>query len=59
MGSSGKLVSCPRNSMYFVAIKIGRRQGAPSRTVVRREHPAPFYAAADLVLPPVSKWCGT
>jgi hypothetical protein len=26
------LVSCPRNSMYFVAIKMGRRQGAPSRT---------------------------
>src|ERR1700736_3268999 len=26
------LVSCPRNSMYFVAIKMGRRQGGPSRT---------------------------
>ena len=26
------LVSCPRNSRYFVAIKMGRRQGA------RREH---------------------
>src|ERR1700676_5404780 len=25
-------VSCPRNSMYFVAIKMGRRQGGPSRT---------------------------
>src|SRR6476620_1640166 len=24
------LVSCPRNSMYFVAIKMGRRQGARS-----------------------------
>jgi hypothetical protein len=27
-----KLVSCPRNTRYFVAIKMGRRQG------VRREH---------------------
>jgi hypothetical protein len=27
---SGTLVSCPRNSMYFVAIKMGRRQGARS-----------------------------
>jgi hypothetical protein len=26
------LVSCPRNSRYFVAIKMGRRQGGPSRT---------------------------
>src|SRR3984893_2509897 len=26
------LVSCPRNSMYFVAIKMGRRQGGPSGT---------------------------
>jgi hypothetical protein len=26
------LVSCPRNRRYFVAIKIGRRQGGPSRT---------------------------
>jgi hypothetical protein len=26
------LVSCPRNTRYFVAIKMGRRQG------VRREH---------------------
>jgi hypothetical protein len=24
------LVSCPRNSMYFVAIKMGRRQGVRS-----------------------------
>jgi Thiamine pyrophosphate enzyme, N-terminal TPP binding domain len=29
---TGKLVSCPRNTRYFVAIKMGRRQGA------RREH---------------------
>src|SRR5260370_19255022 len=27
-----KLVPCPRNSIYFVAIKMGRRQGGPSRT---------------------------
>src|ERR1700688_4261961 len=26
------LVSCPRNTRYFVAIKMGRRQGGPSRT---------------------------
>jgi hypothetical protein len=26
------LVSCLRNSMHFVAIKMGRRQGGPSRT---------------------------
>jgi hypothetical protein len=26
------LVSRPRNNMYFVAIKMGRRQGGPSRT---------------------------
>src|SRR5580700_10132105 len=26
------LVSCPRNNMSFVAIKMGRRQGGPSRT---------------------------
>ena len=26
------LVSCPRNSLAFVAIKMGRRQGGPSRT---------------------------
>src|ERR1700730_13244114 len=32
------LVSCPRNTRYFVTIKMGRRQGT------RREHPAPFYA---------------
>jgi hypothetical protein len=38
------LVFCPQNSMPFVAIKMGRRQGA------RRAHPAPFYAPADLVL---------
>jgi len=29
-------VSCPRNNMPFVAIKMGRRQGA------RRAHPAPL-----------------
>ena len=34
------LASCPRNSRYIVAIKMGRRQGA------RREHPAPFYTPA-------------
>src|SRR5271157_3680362 len=28
----GTLVPCPRNSIYFVAIKMGRRQGGPSRT---------------------------
>jgi hypothetical protein len=26
------LVSCPVNNMAFVAIKMGRRQGGPSRT---------------------------
>ena len=26
------LVSCPINNMAFVAIKMGRRQGGPSRT---------------------------
>jgi hypothetical protein len=26
------LVSCPANNMAFVAIKMGRRQGGPSRT---------------------------
>src|ERR1700736_5360041 len=26
------LVSCPRNKRYFVGIKMGRRQGGPSRT---------------------------
>jgi hypothetical protein len=31
------LVSCPRNKRYFVAIKMGRRQGGPSRTGGRRE----------------------
>jgi hypothetical protein len=30
--------------MCFVAIKMGRRQGGPSRTGGRRVHPAPFYA---------------
>src|SRR5271165_3768313 len=29
------LVSCPRNSRYIVAIKMGRRQGGPSRTGVK------------------------
>jgi hypothetical protein len=33
MSETAKMrVSCPRNSMYFVAIKMGRRQGGPSRT---------------------------
>jgi CheY-like chemotaxis protein len=32
------LVSCPRNTRYFVAIKMGRRQGGPSRTGGEREH---------------------
>src|ERR1700747_996791 len=32
------LVSSPRNSIPFVAIKMGRRQGGPSRTGVRRAH---------------------
>ena len=27
-----ELVSCPINNMAFVAIKMGRRQGGPSRT---------------------------
>ncbi len=30
------LVSCPRNSMYFVAIKMGRRQGARSGAYLKR-----------------------
>ena len=30
------LVSCPRNNMTFVAIKMGRRQGGPSRTGTKR-----------------------
>ena|SRR5580704_6752729 len=34
----GLLVSCPRNTSYFVAIKMGRRQGGPSRTGEWREH---------------------
>jgi hypothetical protein len=29
------LLSCPRNTRYFVAIKMGRRQGGPSRTGAR------------------------
>src|SRR6202043_4025598 len=29
---SHMLVSCPRNTRYFVAIKMGRRQGGRSRT---------------------------
>ena len=32
------LVSCPRNTRYFVAIKMGCRQGGPSRTGGWREH---------------------
>ena len=28
-------VSCPRNSRYIVAIKMGRRQGGPSRTGIK------------------------
>jgi hypothetical protein len=32
-----KLVPCPRNSIYFVAIKMGRLQGGPSRTGGRSE----------------------
>jgi hypothetical protein len=32
----GKPVSCPRNSMYFVAIKMGRRQGARSGAYLNR-----------------------
>jgi len=31
-------VSCPRNNMTFVAIKMDRRQGGPSRTGGRRAH---------------------
>src|SRR5208337_3036813 len=31
----GGLVSCPRNSRYIVAIKMGRRQGGPSRTGIK------------------------
>src|SRR6202011_376993 len=30
--TKGGLVSCPRNSWAFVAIKMGRRQDGPSRT---------------------------
>ena len=30
------LVSCPRNSMYFVAIKMGRRQGVRSGAYLNR-----------------------
>jgi hypothetical protein len=26
------IISCPRNSMAFVAIKMGRQRGGPSRT---------------------------
>jgi hypothetical protein len=32
--SIGMLVSCPRNSMYFVAIKMGARE-APGRAMLR------------------------
>ena len=60
MSETAKMrMSCPRNSMYFVAIKMGRRQAVRAGLAVGAEHPAPFYAAADLVLPPVSNWCGT
>ena len=31
-GSCGPLVCCPINNIAFVAIKMGRRQGGPSRT---------------------------
>jgi hypothetical protein len=41
------------NPLGFVVFKMGRLRGE------RKEHPAPFYAAAYLVLPSVSKWCGT
>src|SRR5882762_7974817 len=34
--TSYDLVSCPRNSMYFVAIKMGRRQGARSGAYLNR-----------------------
>jgi hypothetical protein len=30
------LVSCPRNSMYFVAIKVGRRQGGEEGACLNR-----------------------
>ena len=33
-----KLVSCRRNNMPFVALKMSRRQGGPSRTGGRRGH---------------------
>jgi hypothetical protein len=33
-GRIGWLASCPRNTRYFVAIKMGRRQGGPSRTAL-------------------------
>src|SRR5271166_6179988 len=36
------LVSCPRNSRYIVAIKMGRRQGGPSRTGSRGSIPHHF-----------------
>src|SRR5258708_1942919 len=34
--NSDEVVSCPRNSMHFVAIKMGRRQGARSRAYLNR-----------------------
>jgi hypothetical protein len=37
-GNDYEVVSCPRNTRYFVAIKTGRWQGGPSRTGGRREH---------------------
>jgi hypothetical protein len=36
------LVSCHRNNMPFVAIKVGRRQGGPSRTGGRGRIPLHF-----------------
>src|SRR5580658_8774195 len=35
LGRETVIVSCPRNTRYFVAIKMGRRQGGPSRTGAR------------------------
>src|SRR5271165_5381988 len=36
------LVSCPRNSRYIVAIKMGRRQGARTRTItIKRRFEVP------------------
>jgi hypothetical protein len=49
-GGRPSRVSCPRNNMPFVAIKMGRRQGGPSRTGVRGRIRSTFYIPGTLGL---------